>query len=132
MSPFISENTPILIVFISPVVFCKPFLHKIAKTFCRSLQLHFVGNCKPGWQVLCQSYKRTLQTFLYFVYSKPDLIFLAGDLWKCFIDAGFSQTVIDTRKQDQFHMVSQPANQCRRHPLVVKYIHPLGKFQVGI
>ena len=27
MSPFISENTPILIVFISPVVFCKPFLH---------------------------------------------------------------------------------------------------------
>ena len=113
-------------------VFCKTFLHKIAKTFCRSLQLHFVGNCKPGWQVLCQSYKRTLQTFLYFVYSKPDLIFLAGDLWKCFIDAGFSQTVIDTRKQDQFHMVSQPANQCRRHPLVVKYIHPLGKFQVGI
>ena len=31
-------------------VFCKTFLHKIAKTFCRSLQLHFVGNCKPGWQ----------------------------------------------------------------------------------
>ena len=36
-------------------VFCKTFLHKIAKTFCRSLQLHFVGNCKPGWQVPCQS-----------------------------------------------------------------------------
>lgn len=33
-----------------PDVFCKTFLHKIAKTFCRSLQLHFVGNCKPGWQ----------------------------------------------------------------------------------
>ena len=32
------------------IVFCKTFLHKIAKTFCRSLQLHFVGNCKPGWQ----------------------------------------------------------------------------------
>ena len=31
-------------------VFCKTFLHKIAKTFCRLLQLHFVGNCKPGWQ----------------------------------------------------------------------------------
>ena len=31
-------------------VFGKTFLHKIAKTFCRSLQLHFVGNCKPGWQ----------------------------------------------------------------------------------
>ena len=31
-------------------VFCKTFLHKIAKTFCRSLQLHFVGNCKPSWQ----------------------------------------------------------------------------------
>lgn len=31
-------------------VFCKTFLHKIAKTFCRSLQLHFLGNCKPGWQ----------------------------------------------------------------------------------
>lgn len=31
-------------------VFCKTFLHKIAKTFCRSLQLHFVGNCKPNWQ----------------------------------------------------------------------------------
>ena len=27
-------------------VFCKTFLHKIAKTFCRLLQLHFVGNCK--------------------------------------------------------------------------------------
>ena len=34
----------------SSIVFCKTFLHKIAKTFCRSLQLHFVGNCKPGWQ----------------------------------------------------------------------------------
>lgn len=34
----------------SASVFCKTFLHKIAKTFCRSLQLHFVGNCKPGWQ----------------------------------------------------------------------------------
>lgn len=31
-------------------VFCKTFLHKIAKTFCRLLQLHFVGNCKPDWQ----------------------------------------------------------------------------------
>ena len=28
------------------VVFCKPFLHKIAKSFCRLLHLHFVGNCK--------------------------------------------------------------------------------------
>ena len=27
-------------------VFCKPFLHKIAKSFCRLLHLHFVGNCK--------------------------------------------------------------------------------------
>ena len=36
-------------------VFCKTFLHKIAKTFCRSLQLHFVGNCKPSWQDTCQS-----------------------------------------------------------------------------
>lgn len=29
-------------------VFCKPFLHKIAKTFCRLLHLHFVGNCKTS------------------------------------------------------------------------------------
>ena len=36
--------------FSTMIVFCKTFLHKIAKTFCRSLQLHFVGNCKPGWQ----------------------------------------------------------------------------------
>ena len=28
------------------IVFCKPFLHKIAKSFCRLLHLHFVGNCK--------------------------------------------------------------------------------------
>ncbi len=27
-------------------VFCKSFLHKIAKSFCRLLHLHFVGNCK--------------------------------------------------------------------------------------
>lgn len=27
-------------------VFCKPFLHKIAKDFCRLLHIHFVGNCK--------------------------------------------------------------------------------------
>lgn len=27
-------------------VFCKPFLHKIAKSFCRLLHIHFVGNCK--------------------------------------------------------------------------------------
>ena len=26
-------------------VFCKHFLHKVAKTFCRCLQLHFVGDC---------------------------------------------------------------------------------------
>ena len=31
---------------ISTCVFCKPFLHKIAKSFCRLLHLHFVGNCK--------------------------------------------------------------------------------------
>ena len=30
------------------VVFCKPFLHKIAKSFCRLLHLHFVGNCKTS------------------------------------------------------------------------------------
>ena len=30
----------------SKIVFCKPFLHKIAKSFCRLLHLHFVGNCK--------------------------------------------------------------------------------------
>ena len=30
------------------IVFCKPFLHKIAKTFCRLLHLHFVGNCKTS------------------------------------------------------------------------------------
>lgn len=29
-------------------VFCKPFLNKIAKTFCRLLHLHFVGNCKTS------------------------------------------------------------------------------------
>ena len=29
-------------------VFCKPFLHKIAKSFCRLLHLHFVGNCKTS------------------------------------------------------------------------------------
>ena len=28
------------------IVFCKPFLHKIAKSFCRLLHIHFVGNCK--------------------------------------------------------------------------------------
>ena len=28
------------------VVFCKYFLHKVAKSFCRLLHLHFVGNCK--------------------------------------------------------------------------------------
>ena len=27
-------------------VFCKYFLHKVAKSFCRLLHLHFVGNCK--------------------------------------------------------------------------------------
>lgn len=55
-------------------VFCKTFLHKIAKTFCRSLQLHFVGNCKPGWQGTCQSYKRALQTFFkYFTCLKADI-----------------------------------------------------------
>ena len=113
-------------------VFCKTFLHKIAETFCRSLQLHFVGNCKPGWQVPCQSYKRALQTFLYFVFSKPDLLFLAVDLWKCFIDAGFPQPIIDTRKQDQFYVMGQSADQCGCHPLVVKDIHPLGKLQVCI
>ena len=31
---------------LSLTVFCKPFLHKIAKSFCRLLHLHFVGNCK--------------------------------------------------------------------------------------
>lgn len=31
---------------LSKLVFCKPFLHKIAKSFCRLLHLHFVGNCK--------------------------------------------------------------------------------------
>ena len=30
----------------SMCVFCKPFLHKIAKSFCRLLHIHFVGNCK--------------------------------------------------------------------------------------
>ena len=29
-------------------VFCTPFLHKIAKTICRLLHLHFVGNCKTS------------------------------------------------------------------------------------
>ena len=29
-------------------VFCKPFLHKIARSFCRLLHLHFVGNCKTS------------------------------------------------------------------------------------
>ena len=29
-------------------VFCKPFLHKFAKSFCRLLHLHFVGNCKTS------------------------------------------------------------------------------------
>lgn len=27
-------------------VFCKPFLQKVAKRFCRSLHLHFVGDCR--------------------------------------------------------------------------------------
>ena len=27
-------------------VFCKHFLHKVAKSFCRLLHLHFVGDCK--------------------------------------------------------------------------------------
>ena len=45
-----------LTIFIYLNVFCKTFLHKIAKTFCRSLQLHFIGTCQP--------FKRALQTFL--------------------------------------------------------------------
>ena len=45
LKTMISEQTELI-----RSVFCKTFLHKIAKTFCRSLQLHFVGNCKPGWQ----------------------------------------------------------------------------------
>ena len=36
-------------------VFCKPFLHKIAKCFCRLLHLHFVGDCKASTDSLfCQ------------------------------------------------------------------------------
>ena len=39
------------IVSIEEGVFCKTFLHKVAKTFCRSLHLHFVGNCKASCQI---------------------------------------------------------------------------------
>ena len=36
-------------------VFCKPFLYKIAKCFCRLLHLHFVGDCKASTDSLfCQ------------------------------------------------------------------------------
>lgn len=35
----------------SITVFGKTFLHKVAKTFCRLLHLHFVGNCKASCQI---------------------------------------------------------------------------------
>lgn len=38
-------------------VFCKPFLHKIAKSFCRLLHLHFVGNCKTSADSYSASHK---------------------------------------------------------------------------
>ena len=42
-------------------VFCKHFLHKIAKSFCRLLQLHFVGYCKASCQAVRPD-RNTLQT----------------------------------------------------------------------
>ena len=38
-----------MFIFLKPgliCVFCKHFLHKVAKSFCRLLHLHFVGDCK--------------------------------------------------------------------------------------
>ena len=37
---------------VNKVVFCKHFLHKVAKSFCRSLHLHFVGDCKAACQAV--------------------------------------------------------------------------------
>ena len=48
-------------------VFCNHFLYKVAKSFCRSLHLHFVGNCKGT----CQAFRpdrNALQT-LFNCYS---------------------------------------------------------------
>ena len=53
-------------------VFCKTFLHKIAKTFCRSLQLHFVDNCKPGWQVPASHIKgHCRHCYILFTQNQP-------------------------------------------------------------
>ena len=41
-----AANTELMMEEQKKDVFCKPFLHKIAKSFCRLLHLHFVGNCK--------------------------------------------------------------------------------------
>ena len=49
------------------IVFCNHFLYKVAKSFCRSLHLHFVGNCKGT----CQAFRpdrNALQT-LFNCYS---------------------------------------------------------------
>ena len=51
----------------SLTVFCKPFLYKIAKCFCRLLQLHFVGDCKASTDSYSAS-RKTLQT-LFNCYS---------------------------------------------------------------
>ena len=48
-------------------VFCKPFLYKIAKCFCRLLHLHFVGDCKASTDSYSAS-RKTLQT-LFNCYS---------------------------------------------------------------
>ena len=48
-------------------VFCKPFLYKIAKCFCRLLHLHFVGDCKASTGSYSAS-RKTLQT-LFNCYS---------------------------------------------------------------
>ena len=52
---------------LSNSVFCNHFLYKVAKSFCRSLHLHFVGNCKGT----CQAFRpdrNALQT-LFNCYS---------------------------------------------------------------
>ena len=64
------EHTDLLevhVIELRKTVFCNHFLYKVAKSFCRSLHLHFVGNCKGT----CQAFRpdrNALQT-LFNCYS---------------------------------------------------------------
>ena len=50
-------------------VFCKYFLHKVAKTFCRLLQLHFVGDCN-GMADMVPAIPFLLCNYLHFILQQ--------------------------------------------------------------